>query len=421
MRHAATGILMLALVAAGLGAARQPSAARAEEIGSLRTEGASREALRRGQLAMDDGYLREAELWFRAAHTHPQVREDAADQLRKLDREPSFKLDCNETEIAATLDELGSGFRRTESRHFVVLSDADASWVRSRIALMEKTRHEFYRAGRKIDVGLVPHQHKLLCVLMDDYEAFLEFARRHDGVVSPWVAGYYSVPRNRVVFYNDANGPAFGSALRTIEEREASRPSVRHAGEGQRAVGASAPGDAGARLRRAREAVEEDARNFAVAKTVHETVHLLAFNTGLQRRDRTYPIWLSEGIASSFETHDTQGLFGPERPSPLRAAAFGRLVDEGRLMDWERLVSLVEVPDGEAVEQVYAQGHALMAHLYRTDRRALGAYLAELNAKDVPPAEFAAVFAKHFGKPADVGSEAAEEGGVMKGRSAAGR
>ncbi|MBX3364297.1 MAG: DUF1570 domain-containing protein [Phycisphaeraceae bacterium] len=402
MRRAAAGLLVLALVAAGFGATRQPArAAAAPPLGSLRTEDASREAVRRGQLAMEDGFLREAELWFRAAHTHPQVRVEAADQLRRLDVHPGFRLDVDEAQLSQALAELPRGYRRIESRHFVVLSDADPAWVRSRIAMMEKTRHEYFRAVRKIDPGVVPHQHKLLCVLMEHYEDFLEFSRRQDGVVSAWVAGYYSVPQNRVVFYNDANGPAFGSALRSLAGRESElRPAVRHAGGGgPRAIGASAPADQGAQVRRVREEIEADARNFAVAKTVHETVHLLAFNTGLQRRDRAYPLWLSEGLASSFETHETTGLFGPERPSPIRQASFERLRDEGRLMPWARLVTLLEVPEGEpdSVEQIYAQAHTLLTLLYRTERQALGAYFQELSARNLSTAEHLAAFERHFG------------------------
>src|SRR5690349_23883131 len=42
----------------------------------------------------------------------------------------------------------------------------------------------------------------------------------------------------------------------------------------------------------------------SVATVVHEAVHQLAFNTGLQVRYADNPMWVSEGLAMYFETPD---------------------------------------------------------------------------------------------------------------------
>lgn len=400
---------VLLVCAASLGALHLTQQARGATPPGSQRESPARAALDRGWQAMQAGHLREADLWLRAAWTHVETRRDASESLWALHESPGFSVDIDEKAIRDAEATLGTEFRRSTSEHFIALSDGDPAWVRSRLLMMERTRREFFRVARALNVPVVPHERKLLCILIESYDDFVAYSNEHDGISATWIAGYYSLPHNRVVFYNDVNGPAFSPRLATLAERQrASR--VRHAG-------AEAPGgahevrDAGREAEQAMREVERLASDFSVAKTVHETVHLLAFNTGLQSPSRAYPIWLSEGLASNFETPDTSGTFGPGVGSSERQRTFARLLEGGRLMSLERLVGLAEVPRDEpqAVEQVYAQGHMLFAHLFATRRVSLGRYLEELGSRTgtTSAADHRRIFERSFGSLRDIEDELA--------------
>jgi len=93
-----------------------------------------------------------------------------------------------------------------ETRHWLVLSDADVAWTREQSGRLERTHAEFRRVMRRLGIEPEPLRHKLVCVLFEQRDAYRVFARRADAVVAEWVAGYYSPAADRTVFYRaDAN------------------------------------------------------------------------------------------------------------------------------------------------------------------------------------------------------------------------
>lgn len=114
----------------------------------------------------------------------------------------------------------------------------------------------------------------LRVILFSRHEDFLAFARDEDGIDASWMGGYYAALSNRVVLYDDADSPEY------------------------RALLARCPGDQAGRA--LRESVLADALRATSRKTLHEVVHLLSFNTGLQTREAEYPMWLTEGLAEAF-------------------------------------------------------------------------------------------------------------------------
>jgi len=316
---------------------------------------------------------------------------------------------ADERAVAETLRLLGPGFTRHETRHFVVLSDTDLSWTRVRATLLERTRDQYFRVARQLAVPVVEHEHKLVCVLFDDPGRYAAFARAQDGLAAGWVAGYYATAANRVVFYNDENAPGLRRALERLEEYEAEaearRVRAREAEGADRAFArrllASAD-DLERRIDEERARLSDHAGDVAIAKTVHEAVHLLAFNTGLQSPDRDYPFWLSEGLAASFETVTPNAAFGPAHPSATRDA---RLAD--RSADWMPLADLVArtsapAEDADVAEAMYDQSYALFTYLYRYERDALGDYIrafGDLAPGPVPARRQLELFERHFGDP----------------------
>ncbi len=338
-----------------------------------------------GLLAWSEGRLHDADGFLRSAWLVAPNRHTVARRLRELHASRGFRLGIDETAIDETLDLLGDGFRRYETRHFIVLSDCESSWTRNKASILERTRHEFFRFADHLGLPVIPHDSKLLCVLINDYDAYRSFARENDDLDAPWIAGHYAIDANRVVFYNDLTGPAFERAFQTLERYETVADDRRTQANG------SSDQVSSYELRQSATALQREAdqrrldlakqaSRFATAKTVHEAVHLLSFNTGVQAPSRAYPLWISEGMASSFETDSTSRAFGPRFPSDAREQTFKRLRDEGRLIAWDRLLRLTKPPAGEApdVEAIYAQSHMLFSYLARFEPDKLASYMLQV-------------------------------------------
>lgn len=386
----------------------RPASARA---GSAATNAPS--AIDMGLSAWRSGRLHEADHWLRVAWLTEPSRHTAARRLRELHETRGFRLGADEIAVQDTLSRLGPGFRRYETRHFVVLSDCEPSWTRTRANILERTRHEFMGFAEQLGLPVMPHERKLLCVLINDHDAYRSFARENDHLDAEWIAGHYSIDANRVAFYNDATSPAFARAfeeLRGVGERaDDARRRALEAGTREASLAMAASADEIERqVRERRSDLDEQARDFATSKTIHEAVHLLSFNTGVQVPSRAYPLWLSEGLASSFETDEPGQAFGPRFPSPLREDTFRRLLREDRLVPWGELIAMVEPPTGDRVEAVYAQSHVLFSFLARYERDRLASYLLRLgsDAHDAPdaPLAHARLFEESFG-PIDELSE----------------
>src|SRR5690606_38760481 len=149
-----------------------------------------------------------ADAALRSAWRSPTMRRLAARALWDLHQRPGFALGADEQAISETTRLLGPRYRRFETPHFVILTDADARWSRARAPSLEQPRRQFYRTMHRLGYPAVPHEHKLVCILMREHDQFRVFAAREDGHVAEWSAGYYSTGANRVVFYNDDSAPA---------------------------------------------------------------------------------------------------------------------------------------------------------------------------------------------------------------------
>lgn len=344
-----------------------------------------------GRRAAARGDREAASAAYRRAWRDPAARYDAAEALSELARTPGSVLRADEIAVARVQRLVGPEFTRSETPHFVIISDCSREWTDSRAAMLERARSQFYRVADRLCVPVYPHEHKLLCVLFNDHASYQNFARMHDGLEARWVAGYYATLTNRIVFYNDATSPVYQAArgrLKTYEQqmletrdRAQRAASSKHEDLAKR-LHASAD-DLDRQIKRERDKLGERAAASAAAKTVHEAVHLLAFNSGLQLPDRDYPFWLSEGLASSFETDRPDDTFGPDRPwvTGTRLDRFDELRRHGRLVPLQNLIRVGEVPqwDGETADAMYSQGYALFTYLYRRDPKAMGRYIQALS------------------------------------------
>lgn len=293
---------------------------------------------------------------------------------------------------------------------FVILSDCDPTWTRERAALLERARHQFHRVMDRLDVELAPPSGPLVCILIRHHSDYRRFAMAHDGVEPAWVSGYYATDANRVVFFDDASAPDVIEATSLLDRYEARARRTRDGAVEARRAGdvelahrldahaASLTSQISVERRR----VAHHAEQAATAKTIHEAIHLLSFNLGVQDPTRDSPFWFSEGLATSFEAQDADSAFGPDHPAPARLAAFAERAARGELLPLRDFVVLREAPthDPQRIEGLYAQSHALFVYLFRFERRNLAAFIAAL--REQPPGkrspeEHLGLFEAHFG------------------------
>ncbi len=404
----AAGVLLLALAGAS-GVRPGPVAASAQTSAGYASLD---QRIRAGLDAQASGNLRQADAIFRAILTVEPDNGRAAQYLRGLTKEPGYTLGVDELAAERTLAEAGPGFARYETEIFVILSNCDRDWTIARARLLDRTYYQFQRTMRRLGLEGVPPAEKLQCVLIDSHEDYAQFARRYDGVDASWIAGYYASRTNRVVFYNDADSPAFRVASQQLDEfRSVAAKAEKRAGEARRGEVGRAD-ELEQQAERIREHIEAEATRLesevhtaSVTKTTHEAAHLIAFNCGLQSRAHQYPFWLTEGLASCFETLTPDRPFGPDEDFPEREREFIAAMEKGRLVPLEAFVAMNSVPgaDAETARVSYAQAYALLRYLFRYEREKLGAYFRDIMLEPpgmISPRRHAAMFASRFGDPA---------------------
>ncbi|MCP3905618.1 MAG: DUF1570 domain-containing protein [Planctomycetes bacterium] len=301
-------------------------------------------------------------------------------------------------------------FLEYETSRFVVLSDADPRWTREQSQRLERTHHQFLRYARRLGLDPDPLAQKLVCVLFDDRDEYQAFAIRHDGVVDPWIAGYFNPTTDRIVFYRGDSNPSVVNARARLDEMAADLVAIRRDAREAEHVGAATHArelqryrqDFERHVRSERRRVDAFAEQISTATVVHEAVHQLMFRTGLQSSQRQYPIWISEGLATAFETDDTRAAFGPDHDYTPRREAFDELLRSDRLLDLRELIGWDEVPedDDDHVHRVYHQSYALVCWMSRFKRKELRRYLELLLAEPpetVSPGRHVELFEEAFG------------------------
>jgi len=247
-----------------------------------------------------------------------------------------------DTETAATrlLEELPQGFRIYRTAHYVICHNTPepyAEWVGS---LFEQAYQGFYTYWKNKGRVLEEHRFPLLAIVFSDQSSFARYARPEVGELVDSVIGYYNLQSNRMLtFYLD-----------NAERR--------------------------------------------VATLIHEAVHQLSYNSGLQRRMADNPQWVSEGLATYFETPDGsakgwRNIGGVNTVNLRRFREYLRNRPEDSLATLIRDDTRFRNP-GDATA-AYAEAWALNYFLLRTKRKEYVAYLDALSAgavmKPVDPRE----------------------------------
>ena len=250
------------------------------------------------------------------------------------------------------LAELPEGFDLLVTKHYVVCHDTSRAYAQWCAALFEKLHDAFVNYWRKAGVEVASPRHPLVVVIFADRQRYEAFAARDLGAAADRVVGYYNLLTNRVTTFDLTGSDAL-----------ARRPPGSAARAGVEIL--SSPEAAG-----------------LVSTLVHEASHQMAFNCGLHRRLAPVPLWVSEGVATFFETPDPggrgwRGIGGVNRP---RLEKFLAAYRPGVL---ESIVAGDEpFRDADEGLDAYARAWALTAFLAQTRKAALVEYLGITAAKD---------------------------------------
>jgi hypothetical protein len=275
--------------------------------------------------------------------------------------------------------QLPPGFSIHKTRHYVLVHNTSDIYVKWVGELFENIYRKSYNYWKSKGIRLSEPRFPLVAVIFNDKQSYLSYAERDIGESAKSMIGYYNMKTNRMTTY-DLTG-----------------------------VGGLVP--AGTRIPNAqviREILSRPQAERTVATIVHEAVHQLAFNSGLQVRLADNPLWLSEGIAMFFEAPDgsnrgwgTVGnlnqhnlwLFAQYVPKRPADSLLTLITDDSRFRS------------AATAGQAYPESWALTYYLLNTKSKQFASYiqdLAKLSPLDeVSPRERVDVFKEHFGEDLD--------------------
>jgi len=286
---------------------------------------------------------------------------------------------------------LPESFVEYETRHYVLLSDADPEWTAEQGARLERAHDRFRRFSIQLDLRALPLRHKLVAVAFRNRQDFVALARQDENDATDRLAGYYSLPQDRLVLYHVESNRNVASARRQLESMRSEidavmRRSRRSHMTGRRREGRETARTADDRIRAHDEQqrrIDDFARQRSLTVTIHEAIHQLVFHMRVQSPYVQNPLWLTEGLATAFETDNARSAFGPGQEFSPRRMGFYDLLDNDRLLPLRELLSIDHRDFAKRpghVDAVYQQGYALVTWLSRHRRIELRKYIRSLAA-----------------------------------------
>ncbi len=263
-----------------------------------------------------------------------QSREDA--------RKPFVPLSSSEL-AADLLLQVPAGFEITETEHYVLCSNSATEYVDFCGKLLEVVFDQYFRFMAEQKIEVTQPTRRLPIVIFAGTSEFQTFAaRQHPEISFADTPGYYSVTENQTLLLDLTGDRSIRSAV-TIRRRLAEKP-------------------------------------LQVATVVHEAIHQLAFNSGLQVRMADNPLWLSEGLAMYFETTSSRSSLLWNRPglvNPRHQPAFMKLNEANQVSG--TLNTLIESDSAflNAAETpaAYAKAWALTHYLVREEKTGMQKFL----------------------------------------------
>ena len=289
--------------------------------------------------------------------------------------------------MAMTVDELttslqaefGEDFEVVRTPHYLICTNAGRGYGEWCGQLFERLHTGFQKFWKDRLPGLEAPERPLVAIAFATQKQYQDFQVTDAGGVVGAAQGYFSSRTNRMVLFDQFSNVSGQNRTAAEIQKQALRN----------------PGN--------------------IATVIHEAVHQLSFNIGLQTRYADNPVWFSEGLAMYFETPDlearsgwrTIGQINPVRLDRYRALAKQRPPEIRSLLATDD-----RFRDPQLAVDAYAEAWALHFFLLRTQKEKYNRYLSQLTAK--PPMKWdtpdqrVANFEAAFGPLAEVEVEQAK-------------
>ena len=343
-----------------------------------------------------------------AAAEVPALGKDVFHGAAEATHSPPSRLTTVDFDAACAL--LGDRFHHVRSVHYAIITDGPIKDARRQIQTLERTWVAYHRF--LCMVGYTPDRpaDRLIMMVFTNQEMYRAFAHATEGQHGEWIQAYYS-PRHRWIVAHDVRrssevqiaAAALDEMDGTLKMLRSSLAALQHDGGSSSVAALRADVNQYERhLKDQRQLLDSYVHRITDATTVHEGIHQLAFETRLQSPEITYPLWLSEGLATAFETDQTSSPFGPHCEFDARRTRFQELLEADNLLELERLWSITVATDlnPEEIDILYHQSYAFFQWLWRhrpDDLRRLFVALRSASQEEVIP-----TIHRVLGEPAEV-------------------
>lgn len=254
----------------------------------------------------------------------------------------------NSEELAADLlQQVPSGFESFETEHYIICSNSASEYIEFCGRLLEAVFDQYFRFMAEQGIVVRQPERRLPVIVFTSAAEFQTYAsKQHPEISFADTPGYFSVRDNQTLLL-DLTGDRSIRSMASIRKRLAENP-------------------------------------LQLATVVHEAVHQLAFNSGLQVRMADNPLWLSEGLAMYFETTSLRSSLLWSRPglvNPRHQPAFIRLLKgqeipggmNSLIQSDSAFLNPVELP------AAYAKAWALTYYLLRKEKTGMQKYFRKLS------------------------------------------
>ena len=261
------------------------------------------------------------------------------------------------SEIAAkTLTLMPPGSKSITTEHFVICYDTSDTYARWNANLYEKMFKGLARFWKEKGFELEPPRFRLVALIFRNKEDYIEYSKR-DFQGGENTFGYYTQTTNRLATFD----------LTGIE-------------------GVLPPGAKVQREELLGEIFSRPQAERQIATILHEACHQIAFNTGLQTRLGDYPLWLSEGLATFFESADTRSSSGWAGAGKVNAYNLDQFRQYYRARPPDSLVSLLTQDErfrkGDTSAAAYGESWGLTFYLIKKKPKEFVSYLMKLRSRE---------------------------------------
>ncbi len=311
-------------------------------------------------------------------------------QLWTLEAENILQLTATDTPMVALSqdqiydhfqEQVPDGFKVHKTKHYVLIYNTSEIYVKWVAELFEHLYRNFYSYWKVKGIKLEEPRFPLVAIVFSNKASYLTYAEREIGETAKAMIGYFNLKSNRMVSY-DLTGV---DGMVPAETRPANAQAIRQY------------------------LLSQPQAERTVATIIHEAVHQLAYNSGLQVRLADNPLWLSEGMAMFFETPDRKSKNGWGSIGNINThnlSLFAQYVPNRPVDSLQTLITDdSRLRDAKTAPQAYPESWALTYFLMTTKSKQFAAYLKEL-AQLTPLGEYSSrermdAFKKHFGENLD--------------------